>query len=83
MRECKSGKNNDDLVHSVPAGVEGPVLGVVKDRSVVLFPTWQDGPRGRLSVMGTELQMDGTVVLLHRIRFLCCRCCLCPLAVEQ
>lgn len=36
-----------------------------------------------MSVSGVELQMDGTVVLLHRFRSHCCRCCLCPLAVEQ
>jgi len=62
---------------------------LVKDREskclllLVLFPAWQDGPRGRRSVMGAELQMDGTAVLLHRIRSHCCRCCLCPLAAEQ
>lgn len=71
-----------------------PVLGLVKDRervvysfffssSPVLLPTWQDGPRGRESVTGTELQADGTVFLLHPICFHCCRLCLCPLAVEQ
>ncbi|KAK1895456.1 Glutathione synthetase [Dissostichus eleginoides] len=35
----------------------------------------------RLSV--SELQMDASVSLLHRIRSHCCRGCLCPLAVEQ
>ncbi|KAK2909792.1 hypothetical protein Q8A73_007507 [Channa argus] len=43
----------------------------------------RDGPRGRLSVTGTELKMDDTVLPLHRIHFHGCRCCLCPLAVEQ
>lgn len=68
-----------------------PVLGLVKDRESsfplffppVLLPTWPDGPRGRLSVTGTELQMDGSVFFLHPIRFHCFRLCLCPLAVEQ
>lgn len=68
----------------------GPVLGRVMDTQSsfvfflpVLLSTWQNGPTGKLSVMGTELQMDGTVFHLHHICFHCCRCCLCPLAVEQ